>query len=41
MSQIRTELKLLLDIIDTRDADGMKQYLTKIRDNVRRDIEIK
>ena len=41
VSQIRTELKLLLDIIDTRDADGMKQYLTKIRDNVRRDIEIK
>jgi hypothetical protein len=31
----------LLEIIDTKDADGMKGYLKKIRDNVRRDIEIK
>jgi len=31
----------LLEIIDQKDAVGMKQYLTKIRDNVRRDIEIK
>ena len=41
VSQIRTELKELLEIIDTKDADGMKAYLTKIRNNVRRDIEIK
>ena len=41
VSQIRTELKELLEIIDTKDAAGMKGYLTKIRNNVRRDIEIK
>ena len=41
VSQIRTELKELLEIIDHKDAAGMKQYLKKIRDNVRRDIEIK
>ena len=41
VSQIRTELKELLEIIDNKDADGMKQYLTKIRNNVKRDIEIK
>lgn len=41
VSQIRTELKELLEIIDNKDADGMKGYLKKIRDNVRRDIEIK
>ena len=41
VAQIRTELKELLEIIDNRDAVGMKAYLTKIRDNVRRDIEIK
>ena len=41
VSQIRTELKELLEIIDQKDADGMKAYLKKIRDNVRRDIEIK
>ena len=41
VSQIRTELKELLEIIDNRDADGMKGYLTKIRNNVKRDIEIK
>ncbi len=41
VSQIRTELKELLEIIDKKDADGMKKYLKKIRDNVRRDIEIK
>jgi prephenate dehydrogenase len=40
VSQIRTELKELLEIIDTKNADGMKAYLKKIRDNVRRDIEI-
>ncbi|MBQ9636701.1 MAG: prephenate dehydrogenase [Prevotella sp.] len=35
VSQIRTELKELLDIIDRKDADGMKQYLTKIRNNIK------
>ncbi|MDY4853776.1 MAG: prephenate dehydrogenase/arogenate dehydrogenase family protein [Prevotella sp.] len=39
VAQIRDELKELLDIIDNKDGDRMKQYLTKIRDNVRRDIE--
>lgn len=34
VSQIREELKDLLHIIDTKDADRMKQYLTKIRTNV-------
>ena len=38
VAQIRTELKDLLHIIDTKDADGMKAYLAKIRENVRRDI---
>jgi uncharacterized protein YnzC (UPF0291/DUF896 family) len=41
VSQIRTELKELLEIIDEKNGDGMKAYLKKIRDNVRRDIEIK
>jgi len=41
VAQIRTELKQLLEIIDNRDAEGMQNYLKKIRDNVRRDIEIK
>ena len=41
VSQIRMELKELLEIIDHKDGDGMKGYLRKIRDNVRRDIEIK
>lgn len=40
VEQIRTELKLLLEIIDNKDAESMKEYLTKIRDNVRRDIAI-
>ena len=34
VSQIRTELKELLEIIDNKDADGMKGYLQKIRKNV-------
>ena len=38
VAQIRTELKELLQIIDTKDAEGMKAYLAKIRENVRRDI---
>ena len=40
VSQSRDELKELLDIIDNKDGDRMKQYLKKIRDHVRRDIEI-
>ena len=40
VSKIRTELKELLDIIDNKDAKGMQAYLRKIRNNVRRDIEI-
>ena len=35
VSQIRSELKELLEIIDNRDADGMKEYLTKISKNVK------
>ena len=41
VAQIRKELKELLDIIDNKDSERMKKYLTNIRDNVRRDIEIK
>ncbi len=40
VENIRNELTALLDIIDRKDAAGMKAYLTKIRDNVRKDIEI-
>ena len=39
VEQIRSELKNLLDIINRKDADGMKAYLAKIRDNVGRDRE--
>ena len=35
VSQIRTELKELLEIIDKKDAKGMKTYLMKIRKNVK------
>ncbi len=38
VSQIRTELKELLEIIDAKDAKGMKNYLTKIRHNMKDDI---
>ena len=41
VAQIRTELKELLEIIDEKDAKGMKAYLMKIRNNVKNDIEIK
>lgn len=41
VAQIRNELKELLDVIDRKDSAGMKAYLTKIRNNVRQDIEIK
>ena len=39
VDQIRAELKELLEIIDNKDAKKMKQYLTKIRSNVKRDVE--
>ena len=39
VDQIRAELKELLEIIDNKDAKRMKQYLTKIRSNVKRDVE--
>ena len=39
VDQIRAELKDLLAIIDNKDADGMKAYLSKIRANVKRDVE--
>ncbi len=35
VAQIRTELKELLQIIDLKDADGMKLYLAKIRGHVK------
>lgn len=35
VSQIRTELKELLEIIDQKDADRMKAYINKIRSNVK------
>ena len=34
VGHIRDELNNLLDIIDRKDADGMKEYLVKIRKNV-------
>lgn len=37
--KIREELKVLLNIIDNRDSEGMKAFLTKIRANVERDIK--
>ena len=41
VEQIRTELKDLLDIIARKDAPAMKAYLTKIRNNVKQDIDVK
>ena len=35
VAQIRSELKELLEIIDHKDAECIRQYLTKIRKNVR------
>ena len=35
------EIKKYQKIIDNKDAKRMKQYLTKIRNNVKQDIEIK
>lgn len=41
VEQIRNELKELLGIIDRKDATAMKAYLTKIRNNVKQDIDVK
>lgn len=41
IEEIRTELKQLLEIIDNKDAERMKAYLTKIRNNISREIVIK
>ena len=35
VENIRVEMKRLLDIITRRDADGMKQYLTRLRENIK------
>lgn len=35
VSQIRTEMKELIEIIDTKDEDRMQAYLTKIRKNIK------
>lgn len=40
VEKISAEMGELLDIIRSKDADRMKAYLKKIRDNVRKDIEI-
>ena len=34
VENIRRELKELLQILNDKDADGFKRYLTKIRGNV-------
>lgn len=38
VSQIRGELKELLEIIDNKDEVGMKNYLTKIREHLKADL---
>ncbi len=35
VAQIRTEMKELIEIIDTKDEDRMQAYLTKIRKNIK------
>ena len=39
VSQIRSELKELIEIIDNKDAKSFKTYLNKIRNNVKEDIK--
>lgn len=39
VEKIRTEMKVLLEIITKKDAEGMKQYLKKIRKNISANIE--
>ena len=38
VEHIRTELKDLLGIIERKDEQGMKAYLTKIRGNLKENI---
>ncbi|GAE14702.1 prephenate and/or arogenate dehydrogenase [Bacteroides pyogenes JCM 6292] len=35
VENIRLELKRLLEIITNKDAEGMKKYLAKIRQNIK------
>ena len=35
VEQIRTEMKELIAIIDTKDEERMQRYLTKIRKNIK------
>ncbi|MCI1647598.1 MAG: prephenate dehydrogenase/arogenate dehydrogenase family protein, partial [Bacteroides sp.] len=35
VENIRLELKKLLEIINNKDAEGMKKYLTRIRENIK------
>ena len=35
VENIRLELKQLLEIITNKDAEGMKKYLTKIREKIK------
>lgn len=39
VEKIRDSLDELIGIIESKDAEGMKRYLTKIRNNVKQDIE--
>lgn len=41
VEKIKREMAELQDIIERKDATAMRAYLTKIRNNVRQDIEIK
>lgn len=35
VENIRLELKQLLDIINQKDAEGLKKFLTKIREKIK------
>ena len=35
VANIRTELKNLLEIIEHKDSEGMKKYLTRIREKIK------
>jgi prephenate dehydrogenase len=35
VEQIRSEMKEIIEIIDTRDEEHMQKYLTKIRKNIK------
>jgi prephenate dehydrogenase len=40
VEKIRTELKILLDIITRKDADAMNNYLKKIRANISAQMKV-